>query len=211
MPNKKISIKAGIIAGVITGVLFQLVQSAYLALQIGASSYNAIYGSFAALPLFLIWLQIVWVVVLFGCEISFYVHNFESYRHNEKFSNLSYFLKKNIAIQVCHCIVNRFANSEQAPTAECIADKLQLPLSIINRSLSELIKSNIIVELKSEDENISYQPAYDINKLTIFSVIHALEVSGINNIPGELQQQQISTLSSIDENSLLKDIQYNQV
>ncbi len=56
MPNQKISIKAGIIAGIVTGILYQLVQSAYLSLQIGVSSYNAIYGSFAALPLFLIWL-----------------------------------------------------------------------------------------------------------------------------------------------------------
>ena len=57
MPNLKIDYKAGIIAGMITGIVYQLAQWIYLTLQIGVSSYNAIYGSFAALPLFIIWLQ----------------------------------------------------------------------------------------------------------------------------------------------------------
>ncbi len=72
MPNHKINVRAGIIAGIVTGILYHLSQSAYLSLQIGVSSYNAIYGSFAALPLFVVWLQIGWMIVLFGCEIAFF-------------------------------------------------------------------------------------------------------------------------------------------
>ncbi len=207
MPNQKISLRAGVIAGVATGIMYQIVQWAYLTLQIGASSYNAIYGSFAALPLFLVWLQLGWVIVLFGCEISFFVHNFESYRHNEKFSNLSFSLKKNIALQVCHNIVMRFAAGEKASNAEQISRELALPVSVVQNSLSALIDSSLIVELKVlEEEDIVYQPAQDINNLTVKSVINALEINGLNIVPGMKGYEQFSRLNVMVDNVLIKDI-----
>lgn len=206
MPNQKISVKAGIIAGIITGILYQLVQSAYLSLQIGVSSYNAIYGSFAALPLFLVWLQLGWMVVLFGCQISFYVHNFESYRHNKKFSNLSFELKKNIAIQVLRNIVMRFANADTATSAEVIASELVLPISIIQTTLTELVDCGLIVELNvSDDEELTYQPSRDINTISIAAVTQALETAGQNFIPGIQGDEEFSKINQLDDSHLLKD------
>ena len=207
MPNQKISMKAGIVAGVITGILYQLVQSAYLSLQIGVSSYNAIYGSFAALPLFLVWLQLGWMVVLIGCEISFYVHNFESYRHNKKFSKLSFGLKKNIAIQVLQAIVKRFANADASPAAEQISTELGIPVSIIQTSLLDLIDSGLIVGLSaSDEEETTYLPSRDINTISIAAVTQALETAGQNDIPGTRNHDQIHKINQLDSRYLLKDI-----
>ena len=207
IPNKKISVKAGVVAGIATGILFQLAQSAYLSLQIGVSSYNAIYGSFAALPLFLVWLQIVWMVVLFGCEISFFVHNFESYRHNKKFANLSFSLKKNIGIQVCQFIVQQFIKGEKAPHAELIANELILPLSIVQKTLSDLVDANLIVGLSvEEDEADIYQPARDVNNLTIGAVTSALESTGQNFVPGMKDDEQFSRINKLEENYLVKEL-----
>jgi len=207
MPNQKINLRAGFIAGVVTGVMYQLVQWAYLTLQMGASSYNAIYGSFAALPLFIIWLQMGWIVVLFGCEISFFIQNYDSYRHNEKFSNLSYALRKNIALQVCHNIVMRFSNGEEAPDAGQIAKELVLPPSVIQKAIAALKDSNLIVELNvMENEDIIYQPSRDINSLTISAVINALETSGRNIVPEMQGCEQFSQLDASAEKMLLKEI-----
>ncbi len=208
MPNKKIQMKAGIFAGIFTGILYQIVQWGYLALQLAASSYNAIYGSFAALPLFLIWLQLGWVVVLLGCEISFYVQNFESYQHNNKFSSLSYTLKRTIALQVCHAIVLRFANAEKAINAGEIANQLGLPVTVIQKTLSVLKDSQLIVQLNGvdEDEDEIYQPSRDINRLTIASVINALEISGQNVVPNMKGAEQFSRINASSENMLIKEI-----
>ena len=207
MPNQKINLKAGFIAGVVTGIMYQLVQWAYLALQIWASSFNAIYGSFAALPLFLIWLQLGWIVVLFGCEISFFIQNYDSYRHNEKFSNLSFSMRKNIALQVCHNIVMRFSNGEVAPNAGQIAKALVLPVSVVQKSLVALKNSNLIVELNVlENQDMIYQPSRDINSLTISAVINALETSGRNSVPEMQGYEQFSQLDASAENLLLKEI-----
>ncbi len=207
MPNNKISFKAGLIAGIITGVLYQIVQWAYLSLQIGVSSYNAIYGSFAALPLFLIWLQLVWIVVLFGCEISFFVQNFSSYRHNNKFSNLSFSMRKKIALLVCHLIVIRFANAEKAYNVEQIANSLQLPVSVVQKTLSVLIECQLIVELNVlDDEGVIYQPSTDISKLTVFSVINALETNGRDAVPDMKGYDKFSHIKTSADDVLLKQI-----
>jgi len=208
MPNKKIKIKAGIIAGIVTGILYQSVQWAYISLQIGASSYNAIYGSFAALPLFLVWLQIGWMVVLLGCQISFYVHNFDSYRHNEKFSGISFLLKKTIALQVCHLIIKNFANAEKALNAEQIANELILPVSVVQRILSLLIDADLVVALNVlENEEPIYQPSRDINILSNALVIDAIEKTGRNNVTGMQGHEPFIKLNSSAETVLLRDFQ----
>lgn len=71
MPNTQVTYKTGIFSGVITGTTYYIIQS--------VSSYNAIYGSFAALPLFLVWLQITWIIMLFGSELSYYHQNLNFY------------------------------------------------------------------------------------------------------------------------------------
>ncbi|MGR9013026.1 MAG: YihY/virulence factor BrkB family protein, partial [Gammaproteobacteria bacterium] len=108
MPFHKVNPVAGIIAGVVTGIMYQFIQWIYLGLQIGVSGYNAIYGSLAALPLFVIWVQIGWMIVLFGCEITFYIQNYQSYRHNHKFVEFSFALKKIVALQITYLIVRNF-------------------------------------------------------------------------------------------------------
>ncbi|WP_333876795.1 YihY/virulence factor BrkB family protein [Methylobacter sp.] len=214
MPNHKINYRAGIIAGIATGIMYHLVQWAYLSLQIGVSAYNAIYGSFAALPLFVAWLQIGWMIVLFGCEIAFFLQNYENYQNSNKFSNLSFSLKKVIALQVTHLIIRNFIDLNSPLTSAQIAKKLAIPIAIIQSILMKLIASHIIVEFKDQDEYEVYQPAVDINIITIAYVINALEQCGQNHLPDinrkQLFMDIVNKFTKLIENSeqdrLLKEI-----
>lgn len=211
MPNRKIEFKAGLIAGIFTGLLYQCVQWAYLTLQLGASSYNAIYGSFAALPLFLIWLQLGWFVVLLGCEVSFYIQNYASYCHNNKFSEISISLKMAIALQIMHAIVKRFHAADKPMSPDEISGQLNLPMSVVQASLAALLDCQLIVELKAaDDETVIYQPAFDINRMTVGAVIGALETSGRNALPDAQQLEQFVSLSRdfrTNSNRLLMEIE----
>ncbi|MDY6973367.1 MAG: YihY/virulence factor BrkB family protein, partial [Thermodesulfobacteriota bacterium] len=79
MPNTRVKVKSGLVAGIIAGAVFVSVQWGYINFQIVIAKYNAIYGSFAAIPLFLIWLQLSWLIVLFGAEISFAIQDVGTY------------------------------------------------------------------------------------------------------------------------------------
>lgn len=69
-PNTKVSWKAALIAGVITGIIYVAWQWIYVTFQTQSSNYGAVYGGFAAFPLFLIWLNYSWLIILFGMELT---------------------------------------------------------------------------------------------------------------------------------------------
>lgn len=73
LPNIKVPWKAALIAGITAAILFQAWQWIYINFQVNASSYGAIYGTFAAIPLFLLWLNYSWLIVLFGTELSYQI------------------------------------------------------------------------------------------------------------------------------------------
>ena len=79
IPNAKVRVGSALMAGIVAGTIFLLFQWGYVYLQRWMTTSNAIYGSFAALPLFLIWLQTSWEILLFGGELSFAYQNVERF------------------------------------------------------------------------------------------------------------------------------------
>jgi membrane protein len=215
MPNHKIHFSAGLIAGIVTGILYDLMQWAYISLQIGVSSYNAIYGSFAAIPLFVVWLQVGWMIMLFGCEVAFFLQYYENYRNNNRYSNLSFTLQKVIALQVTHLLIKHFSHLNKPLTADEISVKLALPIAIVQSILIKLTASHIAVvfNIPEEDDDV-YQPAIDTNLLTIAFVINALEQCGQNDLP-DISHEQVfldavtdfrKLMENSGKNCLLKDL-----
>ena len=77
MPNTEVKFKSALVPGVLAGVAMQLLQLFYIHSQIWVTGYNAIYGSFAALPLFMLWLQISWTICLFGAQLTYTNQNLD--------------------------------------------------------------------------------------------------------------------------------------
>ena len=217
MPNIKVNLKSGAIAGLIACVIYQIAQIVYISFQIGASKYNAIYGSFAALPLFLMWVQISWWIVLFGAELSFAGQNVDTYQYHPDFLKISPFLRKLLALQAAHLLVQRFDRGEKPLTDFEISEELEIPVRTIRRLLFDLVHSGLFVEARmKDDEKFGYQPAMDIGKLTIHSVMEALEHTGVDAVPVKRDEEFEMLSDSLKEfnrtlekspaNRLLKEI-----
>ena len=178
IPNKKVDIMASLAGGMIAGTIFQVAQMTYLKFQVGVSNYNAIYGSFAALPLFLIWLQASWAIVLFGAEIAFSWENTEALETQDiDYGKISIRLKKLIVLRIVHLCVIRFAAKEVPASDVDIASEIKIPLKIVKVLLAKLIECHILLEVNRPD-SIGYVPASDIECLTIFDVLTAFEQRG---------------------------------
>jgi len=176
IPNTKVNKKGAIIAGALAGTAYQVTQFFYIRFQINVSSYNAIYGSFAALPLFLFWMRISWLIVLFGAEIAYAVENVGKFAFEKSNIRISPFTRKALALLIVRELVHRFKNGEIAPTAEELSEKLKVPFQNIEMLLSDLVYCGLISEIVSQNsENRSYQPAFDINIMTLHSVLTALD------------------------------------
>lgn len=184
MPNTRVKFRSALIAGLIAGTGYQILQGFYLAFQIGAARYNAIYGSFAALPLLLIWLQLSWLIVLLGAEISFAIQNVGHYEFERDTSQASPGLRKLVALRITLYLVRRLGKGVTPVEVEQIADDLELPLTLTNRVLRELTDSGIIKEVQLVDSNLrGFIPSLDADQLTISYVLEAIERRGVNGIP----------------------------
>jgi len=184
IPNTKVSFKSGILAGIVAGVIYQVVQWGYINFQIGVAKYNAIYGSFAALPLFLIWLQISWLIVLFGAEISFAHQNVETYEFEPDASTVSYSFKKLLSLRIVNLLIKNFSKGEKPCTATQMAHELEIPIRLVREILFELDNVGLVSETFDENEEIkTYQPAMDSDVITVKKVIDTLEQRGTDNIP----------------------------
>jgi membrane protein len=217
IPNTKVRIGSGIVAGLVAGTIYQVLQMVYINFQFLLSKYNAIYGSFAALPLFLIWLQTSWLIVLFGAEIAFAHQNNETFEFEPLTRQISFSLKKRLALQVVHLLVANFAKAEKPVSARQISTAIEVPLRLVQMILSDLVASKVISEVDSDAEEASvFQPALDIDLITIGYVINALERIGTNQLPmhptresdliARAMKKFGESMETHPDNRLLKDI-----
>lgn len=215
MPNTKVRLSSGVFAGIIAGTLYQAVQWFYVKFQVGVASYNAIYGSFAALPLFLVWLQLSWRIVLFGAELAYVYQHAEEYDFKPDCARISYAMKRVLAVQVAALIVKNFVQGRRPVTFSHISDTLKVPPCLLAHILDQLVSSGILVQAVSGNK-AGYHPAQDSGKITIKYVVDTLENIGEDGLPffaaAEFQavQDSFKMLSSTVEkssvNKLLRDL-----
>lgn len=218
MPNTKVKFRSALFAGIVAGISFQLLQWGYVNFQVGVSKYNAIYGSFAALPLFLVWLQLSWIIVLFGGELSFAAQNVGKYEHEVGPDDISYSKRLTFLLLITSVVVKSFKKGDSPYSAIEIAEKLQIPSRLVNNLIFQLVDCGLVSEINTDTENtFAYQPAEDINKLSINYVINKLEHGGNKSdfMPGNSDELEhiISTMKDFDtiinqsnQNVLLKDL-----
>lgn len=217
LPNTKVNFTSALVGGIISGAVFLLVQYFYIYFQVGMSRYNAIYGSFAAFPLFLIWLQTSWLIVLFGAELSFAYQNAKNFEYEKDTRFMSYSYKRVIMLVIARFIIKRFDDGKRAPSADEIITNLKLPVKLVMMSLYDMMEAGIVSEVQTINSQTNlYQPAIDINKLTVVTFIGMLSGKGTSNffnssIDGIDQIKEIlhkfdDTLSELPENILIKDI-----
>ena len=217
MPNTKVNFTSSLIAGILSGTIFQIAQWGYIAFQVGVTRYNAIYGSFAALPLFLIWLQLSWLIVLLGAEFCFAHQNVNMYEYEPDCRQISFSFKKLISLQIAHLLIVNFSKGKDPLNATEISGILEIPIRLVREVLRELAESRILSRTRTEDHAESaFQPALDINMLKIEYIIEALDRRGIDTIPvaqtiefkalSETLQKFRDAIEKLPENKLLKDI-----
>jgi membrane protein len=181
IPNKNVNVRAAWAGGVIAGTIFQLAQIAYVQFQVGVSTYNAIYGSFAAIPLFLLWLKASWSIVLFGAEISFVWENFDVLQTDDpEYEQISIRVKKLIILGIAVFCVNRFAQGRTPVTSSSVAAHLKLSADMAAVFMEKLVHSRIL--LKVSDPEPGFTPARDIENLTVMDVVAAFENMGKNDL-----------------------------
>jgi len=217
MPNTKVRFTSGIVGGVIGGTMFQFVQWGFINFQVGVASYNTIYGSLAALPLFFIFTQLSWTIVFIGGEISYAFQAADTYIPDEKNIKFSALGKKKIALVVLKSIVKSFEKGDKPYNKRQLSENLDIPHRFVSDAINHLVSSGVLTKsIAEKNERHVYLPSIDINKLDIQYVTHKLDEHGIQdfyaNKNGSFESinQSLATMNEqLDKssaNKLLKDL-----
>ncbi len=184
IPNTTVPFTAAIFGGVVGGTMYQGAQWGYIRFQVGVASYNAIYGSFAALPLFLVWLQLSWMILLMGAQLSFAYRNADAYEFRPKVAPISTAFRNLLALRTMHLITHAFQKGEPPLSAYDLANLLESPLNPVKSILDDFVGAGILSEVLGDgEETVAYQPARDIKIFTIRYIIDALDHHGTEDIP----------------------------
>ena len=179
IPNTRVRFKNALIAGIIAGSAFQAFQMLYINGQVYLSRFNIVYGSFAAIPLLLLWIQISCLIVLLGAEISYVSQNIQNFEYERDVKNISTRYKNFLTLFITHIIVKQFENQLPPLSAEKIASNYQLPIRIVNELIMKLVDVSILIEINPDNsKNKTYQPAIDINQLTVNMLLTKLDNHG---------------------------------
>ncbi|MBI5211087.1 MAG: YihY/virulence factor BrkB family protein [Elusimicrobia bacterium] len=184
MPNTRVKIPAGVCGGVAAGTIYQLTQWVYVTFQIGVTEYGAVYGSFAALPLFLVWLQFSWLIVLLGAEISFAYQNVSTYEFEPDSLLISYSFRRLLTLRMASFAVKRFCQGGPPSTETDFAQSLDIPIRLVRQILFELVSAGIFITVVCEGgEDKAYQPSSSSEDWRIRDVMGMLEDKGTTDIP----------------------------
>ncbi len=180
MPNTKVKFKYALVAGILAGTAHQAFQFLYISSQLWVSRYNAIYGSFAALPMFLLWLQISWTICLFGAQLTYATQNIRNFSFDKDTRNISHRYREFVSILIMSLICKRFEGNEPPYTAEELSEQGQIPIQLAHRTLYELQEIRLIHEVIRDEksEDIAYQPSMDINRLNVALLLDRLDTHG---------------------------------
>jgi membrane protein len=180
MPNTHVKVKNAIVPGILSGIAMQWLQFFYINSQIWMTSYNAIYGSFAALPLFMLWIQISWTICLFGAELSYTSQNLDYYDYDTKTSDISLRYQTMLSVIIMSRICLRFKNGKRPYTKEELSRETNIPVRIVNDLLFIMVESNLLIEITSDEkgEASQYLPAESLSNLSVGVLVDRIEARG---------------------------------
>ncbi len=180
MPNTKVRLKYAFGPGILAGTAFQAFQYLYIGTQLWVSRYNAIYGSFAAIPMFLLWAQISWSICLYGAQLCYVAQNLRNFSFSKETENISRRYHDFLCTLILSLICKRFRTEQPPYTAESLSDEHKIPIRLTKKILYELQDLNLIRETQNDDddETVGYLPSVDINRMNVAMLLSRLDTEG---------------------------------
>ncbi len=176
IPNTKVRFSSALIGGVLAGTIWQLAQWGYIHFQVGVAKYNAIYGTLALLPIFMVWIYTSWLIVLFGVEVVYAHQNIRTFRREIRNSSFSHGQKEFLCLAILQDITAAFHFGRELWTPEQLAEELDIPLRVVREMLSFLAETGFITATAGEIPH--YIPAREPEQTAVRDVLEALKNHG---------------------------------
>lgn len=199
IPNTKVKFKYAAISGIISAVGFQIIELLFLNGQIYVTKYNAIYGSFAFLPLLLVWMQFSWLILLAGCTLTYCLQNVFAYNYMTDTQYISNSYMRKVTVVISAIVVQRFAKGETPLSATGIAQKYELPVRLVNKITSQMHESRLINYVDLDNGELGVAPSADISNFSAGDLFKRLDNAGDSDFIPEFNENYPMAIAEVDK------------
>lgn len=185
IPNTKVNFKYAAISGAIASIAFAVVQALFVNGQIYVTKFNAIYGSFAFLPLLLVWLQLSWLILLAGCVVTYSMQNVFNYNYTGNSGKVSRNYMRKIITVAMAVITRRFVEKKRPLTINEISTRYDLPISLLRKLDNLTTEAGLVYHVTENQDRIGIVPAFETEHFTVKDLFKAIDTTGSSGfIPG---------------------------
>lgn len=169
MPSTRVRWKAALVAGGLAALGIALVHRTYMSAQAGVARYNAVYGALAAIPMLIVYIELLWTVVLAGAEVSYGVHHLHDLRPRREVPPPTHRLYRRLALALAAATCRGGANRAPLELSE-FTQQVDVPRKWVDRVAQDLVRAGLI----TADEKDFVRPN-SAEPLTVWDVVKAIE------------------------------------
>lgn len=172
MPNTRVRWTAALAGGLVGGVLWHLngiVSVLYVSRWV---TNSRIYGSLAAIPVFMVGLYFSWVIVLFGAQVAYAFQNRDAYLQEKQADNVNQRGREFVALRLMEYIGQRFHRALPPPPVAEISDALAVPTRLVQQIIEPLQSARLVVETMGDER--AFAPARPLENITCHDILLAL-------------------------------------
>lgn len=212
IPNTKVSFKASSISSLMVILFLYIFSMFYTIIQVSISKYNAIYGSLAFVPLFLIWVKFLWLVILIGAKLSYMIDN--NYDSNDKKLPLKY--EKEISIYILYLIIKRFIANERPYTISELTHVTGIKKYAIRIGINTLCNLSYITKVYTKDDEIMYQVNKNPDYIKLNKYIYDFEMADNDNFDifenedSKRKYEELLSVIEVQKDKLILDMEDNK-
>lgn len=172
LPNTKVQIGPAFSGALTAALLSVIFQFAIIKLGVGVSKYNKIYGALAAIPFFLFWVQMSWMILLMGAEVAFSVQNAGTYAREQFAVTPSTRSRLCLAVALMKHITDKFESPDDPFDAIAYGTEHRIPIRLINSVIHTLAQAGLVAE--SAEHPGGYTLLRDPRNITARQITDAL-------------------------------------
>ena len=174
MPHRAVRLRSAAVGGLFSGITWYVILSVHVHFQIGVARYNALYSTFAAIPLFLVWLFISWIIVLFGAELAAAHDNTMQHAWRIQGKEIDHASRLFIALNGLVIVAQRHLQAEPPLTLSMLSERMNLPEPLVRNELKPFLKAEFLVAGQRGREP-TYSLARDVDAIHLGELLRVLE------------------------------------
>lgn len=151
VPNTRVRLRSAMVSSLLTTVVFLGWMQMFTVMQVGVVNYNRIYGAFAAVPVFMLWMYVTWVILLLGAEFTFALQNSDTYQLESAADTASMRSRILVALMVLRRAGRAMAGEREMFDAAAFARQVKAPIRLINSVVATLAKKGYLAQVASRD------------------------------------------------------------